>query len=78
MLHDIVEARPVGDHRLFVTFDDGTTGTLDIAHVTRFDGAFAALRDSCVLSTGARGIRTSGLWSGRAGPIFAPTCSMRV
>jgi len=45
MLHDVVEARSVPDHRLFVRFDDGTTGILDIAALTRFDGVFAALQD---------------------------------
>jgi hypothetical protein len=45
MLHDIIEARDVGDHRLFLRFDDGTVGTLDIASLTRFDGVFAALQE---------------------------------
>lgn len=45
MLHDIVEALALGEHRLLVTFDDGTTGTLDVAQMTRFDGVFAPLRD---------------------------------
>jgi hypothetical protein len=45
MLHDIVEARPIGDYSLFVRFDDGTAGTLDIAQLTCFDGVFAALND---------------------------------
>jgi hypothetical protein len=45
MLHDIVEAKPAGDHRLFVRFDDGTTGILDIAGLTQFDGVFSALQD---------------------------------
>jgi hypothetical protein len=45
MLHDIIEARPMGDHRLFVKFDDGTAGTLDIAALTRFDGVFAPLQE---------------------------------
>lgn len=45
MLHDIVEAHAVEGHRLFVRFDDGTTGTLDIATLTKFDGVFAPLQD---------------------------------
>ena len=45
MLHDIIEARATGDHRLFLRFDDGTAGTLDVAALTRFDGVFAQLQD---------------------------------
>jgi hypothetical protein len=45
MLHDVVEARALEGHRLFVRFDDGTTGTLDIAALTKFDGVFAPLQD---------------------------------
>jgi hypothetical protein len=41
MLHDIVEAQAIGDHRLLVKFDDGTMGTLDVGQITRFDGVFA-------------------------------------
>ena len=45
MLHDIVEARALDGHRLFVRFDDGTTGILDIAAFTKFDGVFAPLQE---------------------------------
>ncbi len=45
MLHDVVEAHALEGHRLFVRFDDGTTGTLDIAALTKFDGVFAPLQD---------------------------------
>jgi len=46
MLHDIVEARPLEDHRLYVAFDDGTSGTVDLAAMIRFDGVFAPLQDA--------------------------------
>jgi hypothetical protein len=45
MLHDVVEVRALEGHRLFVRFDDGTTGALDIAALTKFDGVFAPLQD---------------------------------
>ena len=45
MPHDIVAVEPRGDHRLFVRFDDGAEGVLDLSAVLRFDGVFAPLRD---------------------------------
>jgi hypothetical protein len=45
MLHDIVEAQAAGGHKLFVRFDDGISGVLDIAALTKFDGVFAPLQD---------------------------------
>jgi hypothetical protein len=45
MLHDIIEARAVDGHRLFLKFDDGTSGTIDVAAITEFDGVFAPLRE---------------------------------
>jgi hypothetical protein len=45
MLHDVIEARATEGHRLSLKFDDGTTGTLDLAALIRFDGVFAPLRD---------------------------------
>ena len=45
MLPDIVEARVVEAHRVFVRFDDGTCGELDLGVLICFDGVFAALRD---------------------------------
>jgi len=50
MLHDIVEAQPVGDCCLLIRFDDGTTGTVDVARIVRFDGVFAALLDPAVFA----------------------------
>ncbi len=45
MLAAITEARSLGGHRLFLRFDDGTEGIVDLASVVRFEGVFAALRD---------------------------------
>jgi Protein of unknown function (DUF2442) len=44
MLHDIL--RPLDGHRLFLTFDDGASGTVDLNAMIRFDGVFAPLRDA--------------------------------
>jgi hypothetical protein len=45
MIKDIVEVRPLGGHRIFIRFEDGVQGELNIADFVRFDGVFEALRD---------------------------------
>jgi hypothetical protein len=44
MLHDVIEVKPLGDHRLAVTFDDGVRGEIDVAAIVPFEGVFAPLR----------------------------------
>jgi hypothetical protein len=44
MLRDVVEARPVGGYRVYLRFDDGVAGEVDLATVLSFDGVFAPLR----------------------------------
>lgn len=46
MLHDIVEAGPLDGLRLFLIFDDGASGIIDLNATIRFDGVFAALQDA--------------------------------
>ncbi len=45
MLSDIVEARHLGDHRLFLRFGDGAAGEIDLRPLLRFTGVFEPLRD---------------------------------
>ncbi len=45
MLKDVVEARALGGHRLFVRFEDGVEGEIDLGPVLRFVGVFAPLAD---------------------------------
>ena len=44
MLHDVVDARPLGGHRLAVTFEDGTHGEINVAELVPFEGVFAPLQ----------------------------------
>lgn len=44
MLHDVVDARPLGAYRLAITFEDGVQGEIDVAMLVPFDGVFAPLR----------------------------------
>lgn len=45
MLKDIVEARPLEGHRIFLRFEDGAAGEVDLSKLVEFTGVFAALRD---------------------------------
>ena len=44
MLRDVLEARPVGGYRVYIRFDDGVSGEIDLAAVIDFEGVFAPLR----------------------------------
>jgi len=45
MLKDIVEARPLEEYRLYLRFEDGVQGVVDLAKLVRFEGVFAPLRE---------------------------------
>ncbi len=45
MLKDIVEAKPLDGYRLFLRFEDGAEGEVDLAKTIRFEGVFAPLLD---------------------------------
>ena len=45
MLVDVVEVRPGDGHRLFVRFQDGVQGEIDLEQMVRFEGIFEPLRD---------------------------------
>lgn len=46
MLKDVIEARPVGGYRLYLRFDDGRDGAVDVASLVELTGVFGPLRDS--------------------------------
>jgi hypothetical protein len=48
MLKDAVLVRPLNDHRLFVRFEDGAEGEIDMAALVSFSGVFALLREKTV------------------------------
>ena len=45
MLREVSAVRPLGGHRLRITFDDGIEGEVDLARHLTFDGVFAPLAD---------------------------------
>ena len=45
MFKDIVEVRPLGGYRVYLRFEDGVEGELDLGETIEFKGIFAPLRD---------------------------------
>ena len=45
MLKDIVAVKPLGEHRLYLRFEDGTEGIVDLAEHLAFRGVFEPLSD---------------------------------
>ncbi len=45
MLQDIVEARPLSEYKLFLRFEDGAEGIVDVARMLPFEGVFEPLHD---------------------------------
>jgi len=45
MIREVTAAEPRDGHRLWLRFDDGAEGVVDIATLVPFSGVFAPLRD---------------------------------
>jgi hypothetical protein len=45
MLKDIVDVKPLGEYRLYLRFEDGTEGIVDLAEHLAFRGVFEPLSD---------------------------------
>ena len=45
MLKDIIEARSLGGHRLYLRFEDGVEGEIDLRDLVDFTGVFEPLED---------------------------------
>lgn len=45
MLKDIVEVKVVGDTKLFLKFEDGKSGEVDLSEIIKFTGVFQNLND---------------------------------
>lgn len=45
MLTDVVEARALGGHRLYIRFEDGVDGEVDLKKLVEFKGVFGPLQD---------------------------------
>lgn len=45
MLADVVDAHVIAGHRVYLRFEDGLDGELDLFPLIPFEGVFASLRD---------------------------------
>jgi len=45
MLRDVVEVKPLEAYRLFIRFEDGVQGVVDVAELVSFHGVFAPLKE---------------------------------
>ena len=45
MIKDIVEVKAMGAYRLWLRFEDGVDGEVDVAALVPFEGVFAPLQD---------------------------------
>jgi hypothetical protein len=45
VLRDVVEVKPLGGKRVFLRFEDGVSGEIDLAGLVEFTGVFAPLAD---------------------------------
>ncbi len=51
MLFDVIEVKPLTAYNLYLRFEDGTSGEIDISKVIEFQGIFAKLADRNYFST---------------------------
>jgi hypothetical protein len=42
---DLIEAKWIKDHRVYLKFEDGTNGILDFAKYSQFESSFAILKN---------------------------------
>lgn len=57
MLADVVDAHVIAGHRVYLRFEDGLDGELDLFPLIPFEGVFASLRDSLHASLNSESIR---------------------
>jgi len=50
-LVDVTKVQVVGNHTLYLTFDDGAEGSIDISEIIPFQGIFEPLKDQSFFQT---------------------------
>ncbi len=51
MIYDIVEVKFITNHTLFLRFENGVSGTVDISEIIPFKGIFSKLKEVDYFST---------------------------
>ncbi len=46
MLKDVVEFKALGGHKVYLRYEDGIEGELDLADLIKFEGVFEPLKDA--------------------------------
>lgn len=51
MLHDVIEVKVIKDYELFLKFDDGKSGYINLKKIIPFTGVFEQLKNKQYFST---------------------------
>jgi hypothetical protein len=51
MLHDVVEVKVVKNYTLYIRFEDGLSGEIDVSKIVPFEGVFSKLKDISYFAT---------------------------
>jgi hypothetical protein len=51
MLIDIIEVKPLSSYKLYLRFEDGRSGEVDVSKIVPFKGVFAKLEDKDYFAT---------------------------
>lgn len=51
MLYDVIKVKVVKDYTLFLRFENGTEGNVDVSDIIPFEGVFLRLKDKNYFST---------------------------
>ncbi len=46
MLKDVVEVKALGGHKVYLKYEDGVEGELDLAGLIKFEGVFEELKET--------------------------------
>jgi hypothetical protein len=76
MLKDVIEVRPMDDYRLWLRFEDGVEGVVDLTTCLEFKGVFAPLAEPQQFA-GVQVDPGLGSVSWPCGADLDPTCSIR-
>lgn len=50
MLKDVVNVRHLDGYRVYIRFEDGVDGVIDVSELVQFNGVFAPLEDTAYLA----------------------------
>jgi hypothetical protein len=51
MLYDVIEVKTLEDYKIYIRFENGVSGKIDISKIVSFKGIFAKLKDKKYFAT---------------------------